>query len=212
MRKFLGTALLLLLGAGTSGVAQAADMFSPLPVAGWDGFYAGGNIGYGSAIVDHVGSTIGDLTATGVLIGGQLGYNFSTGNNLVVGIQGDADFGNVTGSYTAGPTISQTLNWEASVTGHLGYDAGVVMPYVLAGVTAAGTTRTSNILGGLSQSAYLGGFTVGAGAAFRVAENASLFLEGRYNNLGSFTYTSLPSTPVVNTTSVEIRGGANFHF
>jgi opacity protein-like surface antigen len=118
----------------------------------------------------------------------------------------------VTGSYTAGPTITQTLNWEASVTGHLGYDAGVVMPYVLAGVTAAGTTRTSNIGGGLSQSAYLGGFTVGAGAAFRVAENASLFLEGRYNNLGSFTYTSLPSTPVVNTTSVEIRGGANFHF
>lgn len=214
MRNLVIASTLSLLLAGSVTATRAADfnMTSPIPVSGWDGFYAGANLGYGMGIVDHVGSTIGDLTTAGVLLGGQLGYNFTVGGGLVVGVQGDVDFTNMTGTYTAGPTITQTNTWEGALTGHLGYDAGQVMPYVLAGVTAVGTTRTSSIGGGLSESAFVGGFTVGGGAAIRISDMASLFAEARYNNYGSHTYTSLPSTPVVNMTSTEVRGGVNFHF
>jgi outer membrane immunogenic protein len=204
---------LSLLVAGSATAIHAADfnMTSPIPVSGWDGFYVGANLGYGMGIVDHVGSPVGDLTTAGVLLGGQLGYNFTVGGGLVVGVQGDVDFTNMTGTYTAFPTITQTNTWEAALTGHVGYDAGQVMPYVLAGVTAVGTTRSSSI-GPLSESAFLGGFTVGGGAAIRISDMASLFGEVRYNNYGSHTYTTLPASPVVDMSSTEVRGGVNFHF
>jgi outer membrane immunogenic protein len=214
MRKVVITAALSLLVAGSVTAARAADfgMTSPVPVSGWDGFYAGANIGYGMGIVDHEGTFIGDLTMSGALIGGQMGYNFTAGNGVVVGVQGDVDFSGMTGTYTGpGPLVTQTNTWEGSLTGHLGFDGGQVMPYVLAGVTAVGTTRTSSF-GPISESAFLGGFTVGGGTALRISDMASVFAEARYNNYGSHTYTNLPSSPVVDMSSTEVRAGVNFHF
>jgi len=211
MRKFTTTALLSILAIGLAGSGQAADIISPYPVASWDGFYAGANIGYSTGIVDHEGSTIGDLTTSGALFGGQLGYNFSTGNGIVVGVQGDLDVSNATGIYTGpGPEITQSIDWETSLTGHLGYDVGGIMPYVLAGVSAVQTTRSASF--GPTETAFVGGLTVGGGAEFKVSNNVSVFGEARYNNYGSHTYESLPTTPTVALSTAEVRGGMNFHF
>jgi len=210
--------VLLVSGAaiGMATASFAADLIiapimSPTPVAGWEGLYLGGNVGFASGTSDHVANAIGDLTMSGGLFGAQVGYNFPLASSFVIGIQGDLDFANVTGTYTGGPTITQTINWEGSVTGHFGYDAGVFMPYVLGGLTAVGTTRTSSI-GPISESAMQSGYTVGAGVNFKATDDISLFIEGRYNGLGSHTYTTLPSSPVVALSSTEFRAGLNWHF
>jgi outer membrane immunogenic protein len=212
MRKFTTTAMLSILAIGLAGSGQAADMISPYPAANWDGFYAGANIGYSTGIVDHDGSAIGDLTTSGALFGGQLGYNFSTGNGVVVGVQGDLDLSNATGLYNGppGPDITQSIAWEGSLTGHVGYDLGGIMPYVLAGVTAIQTTRAASF--GPTETAFLGGLTVGGGAEYKVSDSLSVFGEARYNNYGSHIYNSLPTTPVVALSTAEVRGGMNFHF
>lgn len=208
-------------GAITTG-AFAADLMAEPPMApvvtssagNWDGGYVGFNVGYAQAYSDHndVATTIGDMGMVGWLLGGQAGYNATVAAGLVLGVQGDLDWSNVTGTYTGpGPDISETINWEGSLTGHIGFDGGVFMPYALGGIVVAGTTRTSTI-GTPSESGTHVGYVVGVGAAAKVSDNASLFGEVRYNNYGDHEYSTLTSDPTVGLTSTEVRVGMNFHF
>ena len=54
---------------------------------------------------------------------GQLGYNFHVSDNLVMGIQGDLQWSNVTGDWEDNHIVD-TVNWDGAVTAHLGIDAG----------------------------------------------------------------------------------------
>lgn len=223
MKTTLKALLLASVFGGIASTAFAADLIVDAPPVyvepeaasgGWDGPYIGFNFGYGSGASDHndVVTTIGDMGMVGWLAGGQIGYNVTVAAGLVLGVEGALDWTNVTGTYVGpGPDITQTNNWEGSITGRIGFDAGAFMPYVLGGVAFVGTDRTSSF-GPITESAIHTGYTVGVGAAAMVAENASIFGELRYNNFGNHTYLTLPSDPGVGLTSTEVRAGVNFHF
>ena len=129
----------VLIGLGSVGAASAADMplkAKPLtvPAYNWSGCYVGADAGGAWTRVDTTRlsqDTIGAAFANdgrendhGFLGGGQAGCDFQT-TNLVFGVQGTFDFGNVKGSHavTDFPTFTEANNLKAvySATGRIGY-------------------------------------------------------------------------------------------
>ena len=147
--KMLLATVALAAGAGT---AAAADLYVPPPSApimapaasNWDGPYIGANIGYSWGTADHTsGPGTNDITLSGFMIGAQLGYNFHVSDNIVLGIEGSADWSNETGSIPAFGTTTHTINYDGMLVGRLGVDMGNFLPYVDAGVAFANATRAT---------------------------------------------------------------------
>src|SRR5215475_684419 len=68
------------------GAANAADMAPvykappPAPIFSWTGFYIGANVGFGSATASvDIGNVSFSRDMTGILGGGQIGYNWQAG-------------------------------------------------------------------------------------------------------------------------------------
>ena len=169
---------------------MAADFAAPnatvSKAANWEGAYLGANIGYSAAHSDYTGGTIGDFDMSGGFVGGQVGYNFHLTDGVVLGVQADLDWANISGSDSG---ISDTINWMGSVTGHLGFALDNVMPYVLGGLAFADSTRTHTSPTTESNSQGHAGWTVGAGFQVMLADNISAFAEFRYSDFGARTYT-----------------------
>ena len=219
--------------AALSTTANAADIVQP-PAAttpssatDWSGFYAGINGGYGPGTAlstdDNFWSDVndGEIDFSGWLYGGQIGYDFSLGNGLVVGLQGDLEKTSETGSqpgYDSGYTVSDTLNWTGAVTGRIGYVWDGYMPYVLGGIAFANNTITNaDDGGGGSATNTQTGFTIGAGIEAMFAEHISGFLEARYSDYGTMEYgaedsDNTPEVGPVTLTDATVRGGINYHF
>jgi outer membrane immunogenic protein len=193
----------ILLGLGATGVASAADMaVKARPVVapimyGWTGCYIGGNVGGGwsrmdtaRVLQDNFGpaaANYGRETDNGFLGGGQVGCDFQTGN-LVFGIQGQFDFGNINGRHalTDFPTFSETNSLKSVITatGRFGY---LFTPTLLGyGKVGMAWMRENNKVfqpsGALSESASftLPGMTVGGGLEWMFAPNWSVFAEYNY--------------------------------
>ena len=152
MRKLLlGTAsAAVFLCVANSG--QAADMAvkapPPPPVAvplfTWTGFYLGGNLGAAWAqrsVTDLFGNTFTRTSDGRFIGGGQLGYNWQTGN-FVLGVEGDIDgiasnnnrsAAVVVGG--AGPFVvtSNSTNWVATIAARFGWAADHWLFYGKAG-------------------------------------------------------------------------------
>jgi outer membrane immunogenic protein len=143
MRRHLKLAFAagIFLALGATGVASAADMaVKARPVVApvmysWTGCYIGGNIGGGwsrmettRATQDGVGpapANYGREDDSGFIGGGQAGCDFQVGSNLVVGVQGQFDFGSIGGRHalTNFPTFSETNSLKSVITatGRFGY-------------------------------------------------------------------------------------------
>lgn len=168
MKKFLLSAVSLASLASTAIAADLPSRKAPIvapPSPMWTGFYAGLNIGYGFGassssntttvpIYDGVASTgvgipsaglgiansgVVSLNQNGVIGGGQIGYNYLTAQNFLLGLeadfQGSGIYGN--GSYTAigsdakgqqayrntigTGSVSSSLDWFGTVRGRIGY-------------------------------------------------------------------------------------------
>ena len=193
----------VLLGLGAAGVASAADMalksrpVAP-PVYNWTACYIGGNVGGGWSRMDGTQVSIdpaipanayfGLEDDTGFIGGAQGGCDFMVGSNLVVGIQGQFDFGSVKGQHVvpAFPTMTETndLKSIATATGKFGYlFTPAFLGYGKLGMAWMNDRNQILAAGGvLSESAsfWLPGIVVGAGAEWMFTPNWSVFAEYNY--------------------------------
>jgi opacity protein-like surface antigen len=136
----------VIMGVGFAHGALAADLpvraapvyQAPMVVAPtWTGLYVGANGGWGWASNFNASSTFTDptgggvvispaasnLNATGAVFGGQLGYNWQTGN-WVWGVEGDFDGSNINKLNNIGETIlagggGANVNWLATIRGRV---------------------------------------------------------------------------------------------
>jgi outer membrane immunogenic protein len=193
----------ILLGLGATGAASAADMavkarpvVAPL-MYNWTGCYIGGNAGGGWSRMDTTRATqdnfgpapanYGRETDNGFIGGGQAGCDFQTGN-LVFGVQGQFDFGDIKGRHalTDFPTFSETNSLKSVITatGRFGY---LFTPGLLGyGKVGVAFLRDRNQVfapnGTLLESASftLPGMTAGGGLEWMFTPNWSVFAEYNY--------------------------------
>jgi outer membrane immunogenic protein len=197
-------AAVAMLGIGASGVASGADLAvkaprAVVPLYNWTGCYIGGNVGGGWSKMDTTQVQIdtapptatqanfGSEKDSGFLGGGQVGCDFQT-TNLVFGIEGQFDFGNINGTHSIpalpGFTESNNLKELYLITGRMGYLwTPQLLGYVKVGA-AFQTNKNSIFLpsGALSDSAKFTdpGITAGIGFEYMFMPNWSVFAEANY--------------------------------
>jgi outer membrane immunogenic protein len=205
MKKFL-----LVAAAATMLAAPAfgADLRMPVkapppvmaPIFTWTGFYIGGNLGAAWAqrtVTDAFGNSFTRSSDGRFIGGGQLGYNWQTGN-FVLGVEGDIDGiasdNNRSAAVIiggAGPFVvtSNNADWVATLAARFGWAIDHVLLYGKAGggwignsngftVTNVTTGTTFSSGGGNSR----GGWLLGGGIEYAISNNWSL--KGEYNYIG----------------------------
>jgi outer membrane immunogenic protein len=245
MRRHLGLAFAagILLGLGATGAASAADMaVKARPIVApimynWQGCYIGGNAGGGwnrmdteLATVDGIGpvyANYGRENDSGFLGGAQAGCDFMAGKDLVFGVQGMFDFGNINGRHavTDFPNFSETNNLRSigTATGRIGYLwTPQFLGYVKGGMAFM---RDRNVLYSPAGTAFasssftLPGMTVGVGAEWMFAPHWSVFAEWSYywieDKSGQY-FTAIPGfvgeTLNVKPVSQSVLVGVNYKF
>ncbi|MFG1401752.1 outer membrane protein [Xanthobacter sediminis] len=205
MKRFLlATAAL----AALSAPAAAADLATKYPVKAiaapvfsWTGFYIGANAGYGGDKFSYNEYTAYSLINTrsinssGFFVGGQLGYNYQFANNVVVGLETDIQWSNISGTVSdTSPFFYQsfgsTIDYFGTIRARLGYAFDRFLPYITGGA-AYGRTST-DISGGLC-GAFLScsiastnwGWTLGGGVEYAITNNWTFKTEYLYVDLGN---------------------------
>jgi outer membrane immunogenic protein len=203
--------------------AVAPNMPSPYvaaPSAGWSGFYAGVNLGYGvgrdkttyaeSSIFGFGQAETFKIAPAGVLGGAQVGYNWQFGK-VVTGLESDIQATGMRDSACVFGCINNTffnlfgivehkLPWFGTTRGRLGYvgDGGAL--FYLTGGLAYGEEQTNvtHIQGApptvtISASQTKAGWTAGAGIEVPVGGNWKAKAEYLYVDLGSQTIAFSPN-------------------
>ncbi len=233
MRRMTLTTLGLL-GLMTASPAMAADIPAPYYKApppvyapafyNWTGFYIGGHVGYGWADFSGqdpvTGAPTGSLNADGFLYGGQIGFNYQLGS-WVLGIEGDASFGDIKYSQDLGGGDRAEIELEHifTVAGRVGYAFDRWMIYAKGG--GAWTQEKYNfvVLGNTATGTVdRSGWLVGAGVEWAFAGNWSAKLEYNYMDFGSKLVTltttgGLVAAPAnVDLTVQTVKLGVNYKF
>ncbi|MDQ0505510.1 outer membrane protein [Xanthobacter agilis] len=233
MKRFLLATVAL---AALSAPAAAADLATKYPVKAiaapvfsWTGFYIGANFGYGgdkfSQDLVALGVTVGsvDTQSSGWMVGGQLGYNYQFANNVVVGLETDLQWANISGQ-SSGINLGGT-NWIAgsnvdyfgTIRARLGYAFDRFLPYITGGAAYGNIQHTLvegyGVFPSVSGSNTSWGWTIGAGAEYAITNNWTFKAEYLYVDLGSsnsgvLDLVSLNSSAKFNT----MRAGVNYKF
>jgi outer membrane immunogenic protein len=216
MQKKLFAAVLAS-GLGLAGSASAADVYSGggmkdvpyVPVFTWTGFYIGANVGgaitqdalynaYGTGFAN--GGTfaipLGNGTTTGVVGGGQLGYNYQVGR-FVFGIEGEIQ-ANGTNSHFVTHPFGQQQDWKAqgdyiaTVAARLGF---VIHQDTLVYIKGGGAWDQTKYNVSTSEPFAYGsnpgisvsrsGYVLGFGAEYAITPNWTVKLEYEYMDFGS---------------------------
>ncbi len=216
-------AALSALALGSAGAADlparsAPPYYTPPPLFTWAGFYVGANAGINFGQFSDGGTSYFG-NGFGGLYGITAGYNYQSGP-LVAGVEADLNFGSVngTGNPHAGVNAYGNVTGEGSLRARFGYALDRALIYVTGGYTGAVLKGSVSDNGGIpniyaSQSAYLNGFTVGAGLEFAVTNNISLKGEYLFNDYGSSPYFSGTRDAITSGVSFStLRAGINYHF
>ncbi|NKC50034.1 porin family protein [Ochrobactrum cytisi] len=182
--------------------AKAADAVieqEPVPVVvaptfTRSGAYIGGQIGYGWGKSDFSGDvySFGNVKPDGFLGGIYAGYNFDLGNSIVLGIDGDVTYNDVSkdidvysGDLAVGD-FETKLRWSGAVRARVGYAVDRFMPYLAGGVAFGNIKNSGSIdgIGSFSESKTLTGWTAGAGVDYAATDNLIVRLEYRYTDYG----------------------------
>lgn len=222
MRKF-STILAGVMFAACSGAgAYAADLprkapvqpIAPVQMYNWTGFYVGVNLGGGWTNTSS-GSINSDLS--GVIGGGQLGYNWQAGQ-ILLGIEGDFQGSSQRSSGSAtiggiGFSGESKIPWFATLRGRLGYVSGPWLIYATGGgawinyeldITAPG--------GSVSDHTTKSGWTVGGGVEWMFVPNWSAKLEYLYLDTDTTSVTLFGTTFDARAKQNIVRAGLNYHF
>jgi outer membrane immunogenic protein len=203
MKKMI---LAMTVATATGGAATAADLprgpapYYPPPtsVYNWTGPYAGLNLGYEWGKV-----TNSNLEPGGIAGGGQLGYNWQTGQ-FVLGVETDIQ---ASGADDTFAPYKFSNPWFGTLRGRAGFAINNVLLYGTFGL-AYGELKGEFF--GVEEDKTLVGWTGGAGMEFGFAPNWSAKVEYLYMDLGSRAYTI---TGVNNGLQASyLRLGVNYHF
>lgn len=176
------------------------------PSLDWSGFYAGVNGGYGGGVVDGVTAfsqpalaftTYVSNRTGGAVAGGQIGYNHQFANQIVLGVETDAQWSGVRAWHRAttvglpnGFVATDTpnaMNWFGTTRARLGYARGSSMLYATGGaaygeISASGTQFAGALFTGSGARTQFG-WTVGSGTEYALTPNLSLKAEYLYVSL-----------------------------
>jgi outer membrane immunogenic protein len=180
----------------------------------WSGPYLGVYGGWGWT------STKG-LNASGDFGGGQIGYNYQTGN-LVFGLEADGAFASITSHTVTIPFLGfpDTIGYQDDGLASLRGRFGVAFSNILFYGTAGGGwvhSRASTIVGvpnllstSTSAQAWQSGWTAGAGIEYGFLPNWSMKAEYLHYGVGNATYFGTFNTGNVGVETFKI--GLNYLF
>jgi len=221
--------------------APVKAMGTVIPPTNWTGFYVGGFLGmdYGKTDIRFVGTPgLGNNPRVmGGLGGGEIGYNYQTAGNWVLGVEADVGATNLQGSKTCDPGIDfatslvcqNSSNWMVTLAGRVGYSWERTLYYVKAGgAWADDSVNVSCIFGpigfcfnqfgtvthGFNSSGNRSGGLVGFGTEFDLGRNWSAKAEYDYIDLGSRTaLTSDGLTTLRDSGAIsQVKIGVNYRF
>jgi outer membrane immunogenic protein len=233
MKKLVPGSCGLILLTILSGSAMAADLSLRPPVHtkapttapgyNWTGLYIGinGGGGWGASRFDFpgLGTTTGDFSTSGGLIGGTIGVNWQT-SNLVFGVEGDGDWANIAGSSAcpvAGFTCTTSESWLGTARARVGMTTNEWLLYITGGGAFGDVqTRVTGPVTFAGQSANRAGWTVGGGAEYGFAPGWSLKAEYLHVDLGT-SACAIPSCSAFSGANVPVRteivrAGLNYRF
>lgn len=162
------------------------------PVFSWTGGYVGGQIGYGwgSSKFSEVDGSL-KIKPDGFLGGVYAGYNFDTGSDFILGIDGDVTYNGLKDTAHdydedfLDASLESKLRWSGAVRARVGLAYDRVMPYLAGGVAFGDVKNTVKFDGDTySHSKTRTGWTVGAGVDYAATDNLIMRLEYRYTDYG----------------------------
>lgn len=211
----------LLLSAATVASLAAPALAQSTSSQTWTGPYVGVNIGAGAGDLSYPFAGTSAVTsnaiagkfrqsASGGLIGGQIGYDYQLRNGVVLGLVTDLDGSSIAGDSrfssvdSAGNVYSDRLKTQidalGTVRGRVGMSmfGGRLLPYVTGGLAYGGVSTTaaqvcSACASGVGVSSYGSqyanrtGWTAGLGADYALNSHLSLRTEYLYTDLGRQT-------------------------
>jgi outer membrane immunogenic protein len=221
MLRFGFLSVLFALGMTTATMAGPA----PSSLVNWSGAYLGATLGYGWTRPTYnyeKGSQVG-FTAGGVQGGILGGYNFQSGN-FVYGVEGDFTLTDMN-KYEVNPSgpapcyedgCDVRVDWYGTLRGRLGYSFNSVMPFITGGL-AVGRVKGDADLGACGYIGYCGfkdtraGWTLGAGAEWKINPKWSVKAEYLYVNLGKphFNENTVTADDIAFSNA---RIGVSYHF
>jgi opacity protein-like surface antigen len=221
-------------GAADLGIRPAT---APPPVYSWSGFYAGFNFGGVFTIErETIGSAFLGNPATfssnpsGVLGGGQIGYNFQLSPNWLIGVEGEFDGSSAQGvgninTQMVGPiapgqngSLTSDHDWYAAADGRLGYIMGPLLLYGKGGAAWMNAKYDFAAVGAVTGSSTVNatrtGWTAGGGIEAFLMPNWTVKLEYDFLDFGTASYAfPITSTAISFNTQVhEVKLGVNYHW
>jgi outer membrane immunogenic protein len=161
------------------------------PIYNWSGMYVGAHVGagWGDKCFSESAVTDGCHEADGWLGGGQIGYNWQSGN-VVFGFEFSGSIADISGSHTSLIDPSSVYNSEISsvfmLTGRVGYAFDRLLAYVTGG-GAWVRDKTEYALVGVASDTVKqtrSGWTIGAGLEYAFTPNWSVAAQYNYIDLG----------------------------
>ena len=235
-------------GAILSIAALSPALAAPeaAPIFNWTGFYIGGHLGGGwsddSAKAALTGAGAFDPAviannASGIVGGGQIGYNWQFTSNWLLGIEGDLSGTNIhafgTAPFASGgipypPELhheaTRDINWLASIRGRLGYTSNHWLVYVTGGGAWGSINYRTNItlvvpLTPQSFDTTSSGGVIGGGVEYAVTSNWTARVEYLHYDFGDTTVANVPAAApnaalitTFNNKIDVVRAGVNYKF
>lgn len=188
------------LGGGYS--EPSAPAYSGTRGFSWNGPEIGLLLGYGWG---NASTPAGSFGANGWGGGAYAGYNFQVAPQFVLGVEGDIQANDMSGSV---PGLGVKNTWNATLRGRAGWAYQQFLLYGTGGL-ALGGLKVSNPVSSDTKTQV--GWTIGAGVEAAVTNSITARLEYRYTDLGSSGFSTAPGGNV-GFTSNQLMLGVGMKF